>query len=473
MLISPIFRFISLSIHSQTPKIFASYFTTFSVAEKLYARLNINEGNIEKSLASLNVRLDSTSVKEVLRRCHPNQFQMGLRFFIWAGLQSDYRHSSYIYSEACRLFKINRHPEIVRDVIEAYKADGCLVSVKIIKVVLNLCKQARIADEALWVLRKMPEFNLLADSTVYNVVIRLFIEKGDMYMADKLMREMGLIDLYPDVVTYISMIKGFCNVAKLEDASRLLNVMREHGCVPNVVAYSTLLEGTFRFGNMETAMELLSEMEKEGGECSPNVVTYTSVIQTLCERGRTTEALAVLDRMQAQQCSPNRVTVSTLMKGLCAEGQVKEAYRLINKVVAGGGVSKSECYSSLVLSLISIKRFEEAEKLFKEMLATGLKPDSVACSLMVKQLCSEGRMLDAFCLYEDIERMEGLLAIDSDIYSILLVGLYQQNHYVEATKFAKLMLERRVSLKAPYVDKLFGHLGQSGDKELVLHLTRI
>ena len=50
-------------------------------------------------------------------------------------------------------------------------------------------------------------------------------------------------------------------------------------------------------------------------------------------------------------------------------------------------------------------------------------------------------MLDGFCLYDEIERMQYLSAIDSVICSFLLVGLCQRSHSVEAAKLARSMLE--------------------------------
>ena len=466
-------RFVSFSIYPKPIKVFTFQYSTASSADKFFTHLQKKQINIEKTLTLVNTKLDSNCVCEVLKRCSFDKSQMGLRFFIWAGVQSNYRHSSYMYSKACEFLKIKQNPHLVMDVIEAYKVEKCLVNVKMFKVVFNLCREARIAHEALLVLRKMPEFNIRADTTVYNVVIRLFCEKGDVDMADKLMKEMGLIDLYPDMITYLAMIKGFCNAGRLEDACVLFQVMRGHGCFPNAVAYSALLEGICRYGSMEKALEFLGEMEKEGGSCSPNVITYTSVMQSFCEKGQTMEALRILDRMVACGFAPNRVTVITLINGLCAEGHIEEAYKLIDKVVAGGGVSDGDCYSSLVVSLIRINRLDEAEKLFRKMLASGAKPDSIACSMMIREICHDRRVVDAFCLYDEIERMRYLSSIDSDIYSILLVGLCQQSHSVEAAKLARSMLEKRILLKAPYVDRIVEYLKNSGDKELVTQLGRI
>uniref|UniRef100_A0A2N9EWW0 Pentacotripeptide-repeat region of PRORP domain-containing protein n=1 Tax=Fagus sylvatica TaxID=28930 RepID=A0A2N9EWW0_FAGSY len=401
-----------------------------SSAEQFYTHLQRHGvNNIEKTLPSVQAPLDFKCVTEVLHRCQPNQSQIGLRFFIWAGLQSNYRHSSFMYSKACELLQINRNPGVVVDIVEGYKVDGCVVSAKAFK--------------------------------------------GDMDMAEELMNEMGLSDLYPDMITYVTMIKGFCNVGRLEDACGLVKFMRGHGCMPNVVVYSTLLDRVCKCGSMGRALELLGEMEKEGGDCSPNVVTYTSVIQSFCKKGQTMEALEILDRMEAFGCAPNRVTVSSLINGLCMEGCVEKAYKVIDKVVAGDSVSYGDCYSSLILYLVKFKKLEDAQKLFREMLASGVKPDSLASSILIRELCLEGQVLDGFCLSDEIEKLEFLTSIDSDLYSILLDGLCQQSHLVEAAKLARLMLKKGIRLKASYSDSIVEHLKKFEDEELLKHLSKI
>lgn len=44
-------------------------------------------------------------------------------------------------------------------------------------MILNLCEKSKLVDEALWVLRKMPEFNLRPEMIIDNVVIGLFYVK--------------------------------------------------------------------------------------------------------------------------------------------------------------------------------------------------------------------------------------------------------------------------------------------------------
>ncbi|WOH11228.1 hypothetical protein DCAR_0830708 [Daucus carota subsp. sativus] len=443
-----------------------------SSADQYWAQLQKNGSNVERNLNMIRAQLDTSSVTQVLQRC-VNQPVLGLRFFIWAALQPNYRHTTYMYNKVCNLLKIKLNPCVINDVMEDFGSEGCLGSVKRFKVVLNLCREAKLANEALWVLRKMEEGGCRPDTLAYNVVIRLFCDKGDMDEADRLMREMKGFGLYPDMITYVAMTKGFVEGDRLEEACGLFKVMESHGCLPNTVMYSTLLDGVCRFGSLDKALQLLGEMEKEGGASKPNVITYTSVIQSYCENGKSLEALSILDRMVANGSVPNRVTASTLINGLCLEGHVNEVYKLICRFVGEGFVSDTECYSALVVSLMRVEKIPEAEKVFRKMLATSVSPNSLASSLLIKKLCSKGQILDGYRLYVEIEKLGCILTIDSDIYSILLAGLCQDGHLLEAANLAGVMVEKGIGLKPPYAEIAIDHLKNLGELELVSHILRL
>lgn len=444
--------------------------------EEFYTQLQKHGGNVERTLPTIRRGpLDASCVNEVLQSCSIDRSFLGLRFFIWAGTQSSYRHSKYMYSRACKMFMIDQNPRVIMDVFDLYKAEGYSVSAKTVKVVLNLCKEAKRANEALWVLRKMDDFNVGADTADYNIVITLFAEKGDTDTAENLLDEMGSKGVYPNMLTFVQMIRGFCNVGKLEDACWLFKVMKEKGCVPNVVVVSALLDGICQFGNLERAMGILSEMEKVGGDCTPNVITYTSIIQSFCNRGLAIKAMKVFDRMMDSGCSPNTVTVSTLVDSLCKEDHVQEAYKLIDRIVSSAGVSVSngKCYSSLVISLTRLKKLDDAVKLFRNMLTSEMRPDSLACSVIIRELCSKGNYLESFNLYYEVEKMGHILTVDSDLFSILLAGLCRLHHTDEATTVARLMLCKGIRAVAPCDDNVLCFLKNCGESELVVQLSKL
>ncbi|PKI79510.1 hypothetical protein CRG98_000141 [Punica granatum] len=261
------------------------------------------------------------SLRSQLASVPANSRLCSRRFFIWAGTHSTYRHSGHMYRQACEIFWIHHNPGAILEVLESYRADECSVNLKTVKVVLNLCKEAKLADEAFWVLRRMGDFNLGADTVSYNVVIRLFCQKGDMATAGMLMREMGLgkleeaerrfirmlsCKMRPDGMTCNMIIRELCSTGRPFDAFMLFREIEKAGCSAFIGsnAFSELLMGLAklnhkeeaatlaRSGSLERGLELLTEMEKGGGDCSPNVVTYTSVIQSFCNQGLVVKALA-------------------------------------------------------------------------------------------------------------------------------------------------------------------------------------
>ncbi|XP_031389963.1 pentatricopeptide repeat-containing protein At5g47360-like [Punica granatum] len=473
MLRSSVPRLASLSVGLSTCKFSTLQPAVTSSAEQFYAHLQNHGANFEKTLASIRAKIDPSCISKVLRRCSVDRSLLGLRFFIWAGTHSTYRHSGHMYRQACEIFWIHHNPGAILEVLESYRADECSVNLKTVKVVLNLCKEAKLADEAFWVLRRMGDFNLGADTVSYNVVIRLFCQKGDMATAGMLMREMGLVGLRPDMITFVEMIKGFCNVGELESACMLFQDMKEQGCIPNTVVFSTLLDGYCRSGSLERGLELLTEMEKGGGDCSPNVVTYTSVIQSFCNQGLVVKALAVLDRMINQGCPPNRVTVRALVDCLCAKGRLEEVDELIDKVVSCGSFSIADCNSSLIVSLIGLGKLEEAERRFIRMLSCKMRPDGMTCNMIIRELCSTGRPFDAFMLFREIEKAGCSAFIGSNAFSELLMGLTKLNHKEEAATLARLMLDRGIRLQAPYVDNVVKFLKNSEESVLIPELTKV
>lgn len=473
MIVCPISRtFCTVCRLKILPLSFKHPFTTASSAVDSY--WNVLQKNaskttaLERTLAQIRGNLDFSCIENVLRRsCIDGHRSLGLRFFIWAGQQSNYRHSALIYNKASEILEITRQPETLLEVIEAYRTEGSSVSIKAFKVILNLCREAKLHGEALRILKKMKEFGCRPDTSSYNIVIRLFSDRNEMDVAKGLMEEMVSIGLYPDMITCVTMIKGFCNSNRLDDARAVFNDMRNHGCSPNVVVYSALLDGVCKSGSLEMALELLVEMEKDKNDCSkPNAVTYTSLIQNLCEKGRAKEALSVLDRMREKGCAPNWVTINTLMRGLCAEGCLGEAYGLIGRIVGDGNSSSDRCYSSLVVCLLRMGDVCEAEKLIRRMLTSGIRPDGLACSSLIKEFCSQERALDGFGWFCEFEKD----CVDPVVYFVLLLGLCQRGHLVEAATVIDMMIERGVRVKDPYADAIVDELKKAGQDELALRL---
>ncbi|XP_008777828.4 pentatricopeptide repeat-containing protein At5g47360 [Phoenix dactylifera] len=415
-------------------------------------RSNSSLPAIERVLSRSQTKLDPSIVQSVLRQSSDRV--LALRFFVWAGLQPRHRHSAAAYAAASDSLQIPRRPQALTHLLDSYRAADAPVSLKTFKILLNLCRHANLPDEALALLRRMPEFDCRPDTSSYNTVLRLLADSGRGEIGAALLEEMAMARASPDMVTYVTAVRGLCAVAKIEAAQGLVARMRANGCVPNVVVYTALLDGACSCGDLVAAMRLLDEMESELDDgCAPNAVTYTCLIKCLCEKGqgRLEEALEILDRMGRRGCPPNRVTVGTIVNGFCAQGKFGGAYELIERVVGEGSVSSEDCYSLLVGCLLRVGNVQEAEDLMTRMLEKGISPSGVACNSLLRELCNRRQFMDGYNWFQKMEE-KGLACVDSDVCALLLVGLHEKGHSTETSILGRKLVERGIHMEAFSVD---------------------
>ncbi|CAL9158209.1 pentatricopeptide repeat-containing protein At5g47360-like [Musa acuminata AAA Group] len=440
-------------------------------------RSNSGHPSLERTLSrSLsNTKLTAPVVESVLRQSSAaatkddDDRALALRFFVWAGLQPNHYHSAAAYVAACDALHLPRHPYFLSQLLDSYRAAAFPVCVKTFKILLNLCRHGNLPDEALALLRRMPEFNCRPDNSSYNTVLRLLADAGRGGAVAALLEEMTEARLIPDVTTYVTAVRGLSASGQIGAARGLHGQMRANGCVPNAVVYSALLDGACACGDLKSAMELLVEMERElEAACAPNVVTYTCLIKYLCDKGQLGDALGILDRMGQRGCSPNLVTIRTLVDGFCAQGHVNGAHELIGRVAGEGAVSTADCYSVLVVCLLRIQDIEGAEKVLGMMLEKGDRPNGLACNSLMRELCERRRFLDTCRVLEMEEK--GLVCIDSDVYSRLLLGFCEEGHLNEALRLAAKVVERETPLQADCVDAVVEVLLESGEHALASHI---
>ncbi|KAJ8541249.1 hypothetical protein K7X08_002065 [Anisodus acutangulus] len=201
--------------------------------------------------------------------------------------------------------------------------------------------------------------------------------------------------------------------------------------------------------------------------CRPDTTVYNVVIRLLCDKGDMDDAMFLMREMDLTDLRPDMITyvamIKGLSKGLCKDGHVDEAHKVIDRV-AESGIPYDTCYSFLVLSLFLIGKLKEAEMLFRRML-----DGWTSSMIIIRWLCQQRRILDGYQLIDPVEQS----TIDSDIYSILMAGLCEENHIVEAIKLACIMVGKGIQLKVPSVKNVIEYLRRCGKEDLASSIGNI
>ncbi|XP_072991591.1 uncharacterized protein [Typha latifolia] len=444
--------------------------TTSAAADRFLHLLQSPSSNPTLELALSSSTLTPSIITSVLLRS-PSRL-LALRFFLSAAQHC--RLSAASFSSAAAALDLRRQPQTLTLLLDSYSSSSSArVTTFAFNTLLRLCRHANLADEALAVLRRMPDFSCRPDTFSYNAVVQLLADSGRGDAGMDLLDEMVIAGVSPNMVTFVTVVRGLAVLGMIDSARGVVLRMRNHGCMPNVVVYSALLDGICGFGNLDAAMELLREME-EGldGECVPNVVTYTCLVKCLCEKAQLEGALAILDRMGGRGVMPNRVFVRTLVNGFCANGDVDRAYELVERVVGEESISSNECYSLLVVCLLRAGNLEHAEGLVRRMLENGVKPDGLASNCMMRELCLRGRFSDGYCWLGVMED-NGATCIDSDVYSRLLTGLCEEGYFLEASMLGRKIVKMGVRMESSCVDLVVSMLRKFGEGDLASEIMRL
>ncbi|XP_026439306.1 uncharacterized protein LOC113337966 [Papaver somniferum] len=121
-------------------------------------------------------------------------------------------------------------------------------------------------------------------------------------------------------------------------------------------------------------------------------------------------------------------------------------------------------WNSLAQTMMEALHLRVLQLLFQQMLASGIRPG--ASISFIKQLCLQEQFLRHWTGTVRRKRKIYSTYVDSDIYSTLLIELSQKGHLVEAANVVSVMVEKRIQLKAPYLDNIAVLLSRIGEKEL-------
>nr|POF12019.1 pentatricopeptide repeat-containing protein, mitochondrial [Quercus suber] len=274
----------------------------------------------------------------------------------------------------------------------------------------GLCLTNWIGD-GFKLLQVMKSREIVPNTVIYNTLLHALCRNGKVGRARSLMNEME----EPNDVTFNNLISAYCKEENLVQALVLLEKCFNLGFVPDVVTGTKVLEVLCNVGRVTEAVDILNRLERgrmedgfkileimeESKEGSRGCLSpYDSVLYGLYKENQLDEALTFLTQMG--KFFPRAVDRSLRILSLCEEGAIEDAKKVFGQILGGGGVPNVLFYDRLVHGFCEGGYMHEAFELMNEMVGRGYYPLAPTFNALISGFCRQGKVSSALKLIDDM-----------------------------------------------------------------------
>ncbi|KAK7840518.1 putative pentatricopeptide repeat-containing protein [Quercus suber] len=319
-----------------------------------------------------------------------------------------------------------------------------------------------IFDEAIDVLFQTKRRGFIPHIFTCNFLMNRLIEHGKVDMAVAIYEQLKRLGLSPNDYTYAIMIKALCRKGDLEAAVHVFQEMEVAGITPRAFAYTAYIKGLcthqrsdlgyqvlqvislfimyLLLGFLEMAsseaLDLLEYMEAQG--LKPKSVTHNMIIEGLCKGGKVKEAEEFLWTLEDKSVD----NYSALVNGYCEANCTSESYKLFFRLSKQGVLIKKSSCVKLLTNLCLEGVCDGALVVLETMLALNVEPSEIMYSKVLAALCRAGDMKKARWFFDFL--VEKGSSPDVISYTMMIHGFCKMNCLQEAQDLFHDMKERGI-----------------------------
>ncbi|CAA6658451.1 unnamed protein product [Spirodela intermedia] len=365
----------------------------------------------------------------------------------WARRQPGFRHTTATYNAMLYIAGEAREFDLVDELLRWMEEDSCPTDVKTWTILVHHFGRGNKVGRALWAFEQTKKCRSGPDKMAYGSIIRALCDAGKAEMAVEFYREMaggGMFpvcgDLYQALMTAL---------AASGDVTTARSIGEDMAKASDAASSSTslMLKSFCISGNLEAAMALAEEMRTKTQRLDPEKVEILAV--ALCKAGRVSEALELVTGAEKnglamkflRRCSPGVRTYTELIQHLSRAGEHGMACELYDEMVANGAEPDMVAVVAMAAGHVQNGRVGEAWSLFEGMKKKekGTKPTRKAYSVFIRELCKSGEPEEALRALAEMLRSD-LAPPGGDIFHLLCNSLREKGLPEKASMVEQMRL---------------------------------
>ncbi|KAK9673330.1 hypothetical protein RND81_12G161000 [Saponaria officinalis] len=380
----------------------------------------------------------------------------------------DYELDFSTYESLINCLCLNMRISEAIELFDKMRNSGFNTSADVLMDLLNACCKLGKLDEG----RKLLDDNQVVDTSPYNVMIRGYCDARRFLAAKDLLQKTLLMNVADDL-SFNILFQGLCFAMFVNQAREVLGKMIISSHVPDSTTYSAFVTGECYLGKYNEALNLFQHVAENDGILDP--YSYGELIKGLCKLEKFQEATEVFMYMSLRNSVLQSSQFSLLIEGLCATAKVDEAMKVLNFGHIHQNPVIISAYSSIMRCLLKLNRPNNSLFMLPQILKRGLVLDTETYCILIQ--CVIAMCETKYCvsflnlmvgedLVPDHETLASALphfayhsklqtiwvsvdklcresqVIDSDMFNLLINGLYKEGFKTEACRLLDYMLEK-------------------------------
>lgn len=257
---------------------------------------------------------------------------------------------------------------------------------------------------------------------VVNALLRSFLRKGFLRLADKVLMLLEDLDVERNQETYEILLEYYVNAGRLEDTWLIVSKMRRESYRLNSFVYSKITELYRDNGMWKKALGIVEEIREMGLRLDKRL--FNSIIDTFGKYGELGEALEVFEKMRRDGIKPDFRTWNSLIRWHCKFGHLDAAIDLFDEMQEQGLYPDPKIFIIIITHLVEQGRWDVINKILKNMQGRGHHKSGAIYAVLVDIYGQQGRFQDAeYCL--NALKLEGL-QLSPSIFCVLAHAYAQQ-----------------------------------------------
>ncbi|CAN4109252.1 unnamed protein product [Withania somnifera] len=294
---------------------------------------------------------------------------------------------------------------------------------------------------------------------VFNTLLRSFLRKGLLQLADKVLMLLEDLAIERNQETYEILLEYYVNAGRLEDTWLIVGKMsgesyplnsivytlgileeiREMGLRLDKRLFNSIIDTFGKYGELGEALEVFEKMRREG--IKPDFRTWNSLVRWHCKFGHLDAAIGLFNEMQEQRLYPDPKIFIIIITHLVEQvrwditsagaiyavlvdiygqhGRFQDAEYCLNSLKLEGLQLSPSTFCVLAHAYAQQGLYEQTVKVLQIMEAEGMEPNLIMLNMLINAFGNAGRHMEAVAIYQHIKEAVGLTP-DVITYSTLM-----------------------------------------------------